>query len=177
MNKRWTKFDLGGGGLQSANLRLTALLRKRGSAYALLALFPLGIHRDYLHDPRGAWLYRGVTTLAIAAYLLGETMITAVGLAALACGAIYDMVCLEHVIARINKQLRMQVYLHQAPGAPQDFKGRFFDERQHPDLQDKGPPDDRKAPLSESGHPRMPSFAEQEQLLRELARGSPKKDN
>ena len=44
INKRWTKFDLGGGGLQSANLRLTALLRKRGSAYALLALAYWQVH-------------------------------------------------------------------------------------------------------------------------------------
>jgi len=172
MNKRWTKFDLGGGGLQSANLRLSALLRKRSSAYAMLALFPLGMHRDYLRDPRGAWLYRGVTALAIAAYLLGETMISAVGLAALACGAIYDMVHLEHMIARFNKQLRMQIYLRQAPGAPADFKGRFPDTSTDPGQQDKSQTVDRQEPR----HPRMPSFAEQEQLLRDPARGRSRED-
>ena len=171
MSKAWTEFDLGGGGLQSANLRLAALLRKRSTAYALLALFPLGLHRDYLRDPRGAWLYRGGTGLAIAAYLLGEPMISVGVLAALAGGAIYDMVRLEHVIARINKQLRMQVYLSQAPGAPPDFKGRFPDERQDPDLQ--GP---SQAPPPAPGRPRMPSFAEQEQLLRELARQRSRED-
>lgn len=122
MSKAWTKLDLGGGGLQSANLRLAVLLRKRSTAYALLALFPLGLHRDYLRDPRGAWLYRAGTGLAIAAYLLGGMMIAAAVLAALAGGAIYDMVRLEHVIARLNKQLRMQVYLRQAPGAPPENK-------------------------------------------------------
>lgn len=169
MNKRWTEFNLGGGGLQSANLQLAALLRKRSSAYALLALFPLGLHRDYLRDPRGAWLYRAGTGLAVASYLLGENMISAGVLAVLSVGAIIDMLRLEHVIVRVNKQLRMQVYLRQTPGAPSDFKGRFGDERQGDDLRDNNQADVDQA-QSESGHPRIPSFAEQEKLLREMAR-------
>jgi hypothetical protein len=167
MSKRWTESDLGGGGLQSANIRLAALLRKRSTAYALLVLFPLGIHRDYLHDTRGAWLYRGGTGLAIAAYLLGETMLSAGVLAVLAAGAIYDMVRIEHMTARVNKRLRIKVYLRQASGAPADFKGRFTEEQDH-DPQDEQQTGFRQTPPGPS-RPRVPSFAEQEQLLRELA--------
>ena len=43
-------MDLAGGGLQSANLRLARLLKRRRIAYALLILFPLGAHRLYLED-------------------------------------------------------------------------------------------------------------------------------
>lgn len=161
MNKRWKELDLGGGGLQSANLRLATLLRKRRSAWLLLLLFPLGAHRDYLGDPRGAWLYRAGTALAVAACLLGEVLIGAGLLAALIAGAIYDMSRLEWMIARINKRLRMQVYLRQAPGAPQGFSGRFPDEPQDPEPRDS--------------RTRVPSFAEQERLLRELTRTQPKK--
>ncbi len=176
MNKRWTELDLGGGGLQSANLRLAALLRKRGTAYALLALFPLGLHRNYLNDPRGAWLYRAGAGLAIAAYLLGQPLVSAGVLAMLACGALYDLVGLERLIANINKQLRIQVYLRQAPGAPPDFKGRFPDELDDPDLRHKSPANIHQPPSPEPGSPRLPSFAEQERLLRELARGRSQED-
>lgn len=127
MSKAWTELDLDGGGLQSANLRLAALLRRRGTAYALLALFPLGMHRHYLRDRRGAWLYRGGSLLAIAAYLLGQSALSAVLLAALAAWALYDLFRIDDAVARINKQLRMRVYLGQTPGAPRGFKGHYTD--------------------------------------------------
>ena len=125
MSKAWTELDLDGGGLQSANLRLAALLRRRGTAYALLALFPLGMHRHYLRDRRGAWLYRGGSLLAIAVYLLGQSALSAVLLAALAAWAIYDLFRIDDAVARVNKQLRMRVYLGQTSGAPPGFKGHY----------------------------------------------------
>jgi len=127
MGKAWTKLDLEGGGLQSANLRLAALLRKRVTAYALLALFPLGLHRDYLLDRRGAWLFRAGTLLCIAAWLLHQPAIGGVLLAAQTAGALYDLFRIEDLVARLNKQLRMQVYLGQTPGVPPGFKGRYSD--------------------------------------------------
>lgn len=127
MSKAWTKLDLKGGGLQSANLRLAALLRKRGRAYALLALFPLGMHRAYLRDRRGAWLYRVGSVLCIALYVLGQPTAGLGLLAVLAGGAVYDLFRIDSAVARINKQLRMQVYLGQTPGAPRGFKGHYTD--------------------------------------------------
>ena len=41
MSEAWKHLDLEGEGLQSANLRLVRLMKKRSRAYALLALFPL----------------------------------------------------------------------------------------------------------------------------------------
>lgn len=172
MGKSWTKLDLGGGGLQSANLRLAALLRKRAKAYALLAVFPLGLHRHYLQDPRGAWLYRGGSLLAIAAYLLGQPAISVALLAALAAGALYDLFRIDDTVARINKQLRMQVYLSQTSGAPQGFKGHYSDDTLDEYLAIKDREQAGQLPQPAPGrHPasRVPSFAEQEKLLRELA--------
>jgi len=127
MGKSWTKTDLGGGGLQSANLKLAALLKRRSTAYALLALFPLGAHRDYLRDRRGAWSYRAASLLGIAAYLLGEPVASLALFAALAMGAVYDLLHIDRWVTRTNKQLRMQVYLGQTAGAPPGFKGHHRD--------------------------------------------------
>ena len=172
MSKAWTKLDLGGGGLQSANLRLAALLRKRATAYALLALFPLGMHRHYLHDRRGAWLYRGGSLLTIAAYLLGEPAISIALLTALAACALYDLFRIDDTVARINKQLRMQVYLSQTSGAPQGFKGHYSDDTLDDYLKIKDREHAGPVPQPAPGRhqtSRVPSFAEQEKLLRELA--------
>jgi len=168
MSKAWTKLDLEGGGLQSANLRLAALLRKRGTAYALLTLFPLGLHRAYLQDRRGAWLFRAASLLCVAAYLLNRPVIGGVLLAALAAGALYDLFRMENRVARINRQLRVQVYLGQTSGAPPGFKGRFTDNALGEYPQDRDQECSDAAPTH--GRPsRLPSFAEQEKLLRELA--------
>lgn len=172
MSKAWTELNLEGGGLQSANLRLAALLRKRGTAYALLALFPLGMHRHYLRDRRGAWLYRGGSLLALAAYLLGQPAISVVPLAALAAGALYDLFRIDDAVARINKQLRMQIYLSQTSGAPQGFKGHYGDDTLDEYLKIKDREHAGQAPQPAPGRrqtSRVPSFAEQEKLLRELA--------
>lgn len=161
MSDGWKKLDLAGGGLQSANLRLAALLRRRGTAAALLCLYPLGLHRDYLHDRRGAWLYRAATLLAAAALLLGQMLPAGLLLAAQAVFAIRDLLLLEYTVSALNKKLRMQIYLGQAAGAPDGFAGRYTDET--PDTRDTP----GNAPPGTGS--RMPSFAEQEKLLRDLA--------
>ena len=172
MSKAWTQLDLEGGGLQSANLRLAALLRKRGTAYALLALFPLGLHRGYLQDRRGAWLYRAGSLLCVAAYALDRPAIAGVLLAALAAGALYDLFRIEALVARVNKQLRMQVYLGQTKGAPPGFKGHYSDDALDEYLrlkdQEHAGGEPQSAPTRHQPS-RVPSFAEQEKLLRELA--------
>lgn len=159
MSDAWKHIDLAGGGLQSANVRIAALLKRRGTAGALLCLYPLGLHRDYLGDRRGAWSYRGVTLIAAAAFLLGHTLPAGLLLAAQAAFAVRDLLRLDDTVAGLNKQLRMRVYLGQTAGAPADFAGHYTDE----------PP---AAGGAAGHHPgpgrRTPSFAEQEKLLREL---------
>jgi hypothetical protein len=161
MSSRWRQLDLSGGGLQSANLRLAALLRKRGIAYALVALFPLGLHRDYLHDRRGAWLYRAGTLAGVALLVLEQPWLATALLAVGALFAIRDLARMEDDIARVNKRLRMEVYLSQTTGVPAGFRGRYTDE----------PQTDARPPAGgESASPQeMPSFEEQERRLRESA--------
>ena len=155
MDSPWKQKDLGGGGLQSANLRLARLLKRRPIAYGLLLLCPFGAHRAYLEDRRGALLYcmgTGVTALCLFAGL--PAVGWALG-ALLIVRALFDISWIEATLVRINKRLRVEVYMSQTPGAPAGYRGRFADE----------------ATCSEESAPkaRTPSFAEQERQLREGA--------
>ena len=71
MDKAWKNLDLEGQGLQSANLRLVRLLKKRKVAYMWLLLFPTGMHRAYLADAHGAWIYRVISVLTAVSFILG----------------------------------------------------------------------------------------------------------
>jgi hypothetical protein len=62
MGKAWQNLNLEGGGLQAVNALLAARMRRRPRAYAAWALFPLGLHRFYLAEPRG-----GVAFLVLSA--------------------------------------------------------------------------------------------------------------
>ena len=95
MSEAWKALDLEGGGLQQANLRLARMLRHRGVTYALLAAFPLGLHRDYLQDRCGAWLYRLGTAAAIVVTLVGGIVPGGVIALALAIAAIFDLARVE----------------------------------------------------------------------------------
>ena len=156
MGEAWRNLDLEGGGLQAANLKLARLLKRRARAYALLAAFPLGLHRSYLDEPRGAWAFRALTLVAAAGFVAGWAWLGWGAAAALVGWTLYDLRWIDDRVAAVNKRLRMQVYLRPGGGAPAGFRGRYTDD----------------APAGEqpttSG--RAPSFAEQERLLRELAR-------
>lgn len=156
MSEAWRNFDLEGGGLQAANLELARLLKRRSRAYALLVAFPLGAHRAYLDEPRGAWAYRGLSVLAAAGFAAGWSWLGWAAAAALAGWTVHDLRWIDDRVAALNKRLRMQVYLRQGAGAPAGFRGRYTDD----------------APAGEAARSpgRAPSFAEQERLLRELAR-------
>ena len=174
MSEAWKQLDLEGEGLQSANLRLSRLLKSRKKAYALLAAFPLGLHRVYLEDRRGAWLYRAGSLLGLALAWLNPWA----GLAALVLllGLVaYDALRTEERVARLNKAARMRVYMKQGAGAPQGYRGRYRDDA--PDLEgyiaqkeaERGGHQPFKPEAAPTPRKRLPSFAEQEALLRELA--------
>ncbi|GIX26226.1 MAG: hypothetical protein KatS3mg123_0107 [Burkholderiales bacterium] len=165
MSEGWKRLDLEGGGLQAANLKLSRLLKRRQRAYALLLLAPLGLHRTYLEEPRGAWVFRGLGLAAAVGFAAGIPYFGWAALSLLAGFAAHDIVWIEGRVARLNKALRMKVYLGQTPGAPAGFRGRFPDEDAA-----GSPPGETDLPLAPDGRAR--SFAEQEALLRALARRS-----
>ncbi|MCW5606390.1 MAG: hypothetical protein KIT18_17745 [Burkholderiales bacterium] len=144
----WKTLDLKGDGLQSVNLQLAARLRKRGTAYALLALFTLGLHRDYLHDRCGAWLYRTGTLTVVVTLLTGHPVMAAGLAAVLVAAAVYDAFHVDEAVARVNRRLRVEICLGPGAGAPADFKGRHVDDSVI------------------TSH--APSFAEQEKMLRQI---------
>lgn len=159
MSEAWRNLDLEGGGLQAANLQLARLLKRRARAYALLAAFPLGLHRGYLDEPRGAWGYRALSLLAAAGFVAGWAWLGWAAAAALAGWVAFDLRWIDDRVAAVNKRLRMRVYLRQGAGPPPGFRGRYTDDAP------AGEPGGKPA-----GDGRAPSFAEQERLLRELAR-------
>ena len=126
MSDAWKKLDLGGGGLQSANLRIAARLRKRSVALTLHALFPLGVHRDYLLDRRGAWLFRAATGITLVAWYASYSGMAAIGAVVIFVMGIRDLCTFEQRYAEVNKRIRKEIFFSQTPGAPADFKGRQF---------------------------------------------------
>jgi hypothetical protein len=165
MSEGWKRLDLEGGGVQAANLKLARLLKRRRRAYALLLAAPLGLHRAYLEEPRGAWVFRGLGLAALAGFAAGIPYAGWAALSLLAGLAAHDLVWIEGRVAKLNKALRMKVYLGQTPGAPAGFRGRFAHEEVS-----GAPLGDTDLPLAPDG--RVRSFAEQEALLRALARRS-----
>lgn len=185
MSEAWKKIDLEGSGLQAANVKLAKLLKRRGTAYALLALFPLGLHRDYLRSPAGAWAYRAGLIGALLALWLGGTYV-AIGLGVLLLGfALFDIRWLDNQIAAVNKQARLHVLRTTGTPPPAGYKGRYTDEAPNgPDVsideyvkikeQERGghTPFDKAGP--EAQPKRAPSFAEQEAMLREMFKSKKK---
>ncbi|HET9112570.1 MAG TPA: hypothetical protein VFN66_01725 [Burkholderiales bacterium] len=175
MSEAWKKLDLEGEGLQSANLKLVQKLKKRKQAYVLLWAFPLGLHRDYLNNPWGAWIYRIGTVLSVTGFLSGFHIASYVLLAFMAAFALYDIRWIEDTVAAINKTLRVQAYKNKnAPAVPSNFRGRYTDESLDDYLQVKER--ERGGHVAPGTDPalnsrsRAPSFAEQEAMLKELAK-------
>jgi hypothetical protein len=146
----WQGRDLGGGGLQAANRILAQRLKRRPRAYALLLLAPTGLHRAYLDAPHGAWAWRAAT-LAVAGLWWWQPAAGWAGVAVLAAAAIADAFWIDRRVTALNKRLRREVYLGHGATPPAGFRGRD--------------------PDAAAG--RVASFAEQERLLRELAKRKP----
>ena len=155
MDPSWQEKNLGGGGLQSANIRLARLLKRRRIAYALLFLYPLGAHRFYLEDRRGALLYcLGSAAVTVSLVAGAEPLGWALG-ALLTGAALLDIAWIEKTVVRINKRLRIEVYMSHTAGAPSGYRGRFVD--------------DSTRGAEAAREERAPSFAEQERELRDSA--------
>jgi hypothetical protein len=145
LSEGWKRLDLAGAGLQRANLELAARLRRRGRAWALLAAAPLGLHRAYLDDPKGAWGWRLATALALVAASWDLRLAATIG-AGMVIALVHDAWWIDRGVTVLNKRLRREVFLAGAPPPP-GYAGR------DPDLPRRRPS----------------SFAEQERALREAA--------
>lgn len=157
MSEAWKELNLEGEGLQSANIKLARMLKKRATAYLLMgSLFPLGQHRAYLDDRVGAWGYRMASLIAIALFLFGQIWVGGIILLLIGAFVVYDIHWVDERVAALNKALRVKIYMHQGTGAPKEFKGRFTD--------------NAEPRASTKSSDRVPSFAEQEAMLREIAK-------
>jgi hypothetical protein len=181
MSKAWTKLDLEGGGLQTLNLRLVRELRKRRLAYFLWLFFPLGAHAFYLRDRPRALVYVILSVVALSAFLLGYPRLSVVALVPLVALALYDLAWIERRLVAVNKHIRMGVYLKQTTGAPPGFQGRYTDEDdmreyvKEKEQEQAGHISKRASTRPSPSNKKTASFAQQEALLRELARRSKEK--
>ena len=181
MAKAWKKWDLGGGGLQSANLALMRRRKRRVFAYLLWPLFPTGAHAWYLAAPArgGAFLASGI--VALLSFATGHALIGALVIAAAFLYAVHDLFWIDRRIIELDKLLRLAISLRPGTGAPPTFRGRYADNDLDAYLDVKaseraGHPASPTAPEPPtSGTRRPPSFAEQEAALRQHARDKIKK--
>ncbi|MHB1951382.1 MAG: TM2 domain-containing protein [Acidiferrobacteraceae bacterium] len=181
MAKAWKKWDLGGGGLQSANLALARHRKRPLIAYLLWLLFPLGGHAWYLAAPVRGAVFLGFGLLALASVIAGHAEIGLFIIAAEFLYAIRDLFWVDRRLVELDKQLRLALSLRPGSGAPPAFAGRYTDDGLDTYLAEKSSeraghlPPGAASHHSSSGNNRVPSFAEQEALLREHARGKGKK--
>ncbi len=181
-NRAWKKIDLEGAGLQTLNLYLSRRMKKRRTAYLLWLLFPLGAHRFYLEERLGATAYLGTTLLALLLWAVLDTLL-AVGPLLLAFGfALYDLIWIDRRVTAFNKRTRMELYLTTGAAPPAGYRGRYVDdgylddyirikESEKAGVQPVRPP----APVAQQNR-RVPSLAEQEAMLRELAKAKQKRN-
>ena len=173
MPDAWKHLNLQGQGLQSLNLRLIQQLRRPRRAYALMLPFPLGLHRAYLGDTRGAWAWR-LGCLAAAALLLWTRPWGLLVLPLLVIALLADALRIERRCAAYNRALRRRMYFSPQTEPPKGFRGRFgddaTDELQNYLTQKGGESAVPHVPVTRATGSRAPSFNEQEALLKELAR-------
>lgn len=187
MGKAWQKLNLEGGGLQAVNALLAQKMRSRPRAYIAWILFPLGLHRFYLLEPRGGAAFP-ILSLAVAVTAwLAPAWWWLLPLAALLGLAIHDLFWIEGRVVRLNKELRMQLFLRKGKASrpPRDYRGRYIEEsdaeavkrdldayRATKERERAGHPPENAATKNpdDPARSRQPSFNEQEAMLRQLAR-------
>jgi len=179
MSKAWKKLDLGGEGLQTANLRYNQAMRRPIRAYSLMVAFPLGLHRWYLHEPVGAIVYPLLSALTIGLGLSYSTLVIAGPLIPLAGLLVFDLFWVDRRCIKLNKTLRMQQFMRPGKTPPPGYRGRYPEDdslEAYVRIKDQEraghqPVDPDKAARNESDTKSSPpSFNEQEAMLRELAR-------
>lgn len=144
LKKSWKQMDLRGAGLQAVNASLTRQMRHRRTAYLLLLLAPLGLHRFYLKELWGGAAYLLLAALFILGLITGHILFALLAGVAIVLFVVFDAFWIDRRVTDYNKRLRMRVFLQ--PG------------------RDSG--EDKPVEMKK----RMPSFADQEAMLREMTR-------
>ncbi len=174
MKDRWKQLDLQGGGLQSVNQAFVAGRRRRGVAYLLWLAFPLGAHRTYLGSRRGAWAFSAATAIAVSAWLSNLSWLAWAVAALESAAALFDLVWIDRRITELDKELKMQAWLGAGAAPPAGYQGREIPEdylEQYQRTKESERPAERKIGRdAQLGGQHVPSFREQERMLRELAR-------
>ena len=179
MSKAWKELDLEGGGLQSVNAKLAREMRTRPAAYAAWVLFPLGLHRFYLREPLGGsgFLALTIATLGLAFFAPALWWLMPLGIGVL--WALVDLWWIDRRVTDYNKELRKQVFLRKGQKPPQDYRGRYTsDEDARRELEEYQQVKEAEKPgqsglagsndRDAGGKRRMPSFNEQEAMLRQM---------
>jgi TM2 domain-containing membrane protein YozV len=182
MGKAWQKLDLEGGGLQAVNALLARQMRSRPHAYLAWILFPLGLHRFYLAEPRGGWAFVALSLAVAVTAWLAPAWWWLAPLAVLLGLAIHDLFWIDRRVVSVNKELRMQLFLRKGKTPPRGYQGRYSDASDTgtvtSDLeayqalkeQERAGHTPGEAGREVPARKRMPSFNEQEAMLRELAK-------
>ena len=179
MSQSWKKLDLEGAGLQHVNIVLARRLKKRPAAYGLWLLFPLGAHRFYLEERIGASVYGALSALALILWLTLHTRYALAPLLAALAFAVYDLLWIDRRLVALNKKIRMNLYLRAGAAPPPGYRGRYTDDQAQDLIDDyivvkeserPGVQPVRPDTPDHGGKKRAPSFAEQEAMLRELAK-------
>jgi TM2 domain-containing membrane protein YozV len=183
MGKAWRQLDLEGGGLQAVNAVLAAGMRTRPRAYAAWLLFPLGLHRFYLEDRRGGAAFLLLSAATLLAVLLAPGHWWLLPLLPLLALAAYDLFRIEDRVVAFNKELRMRLFLRKGYRPPREYRGRYPEEdaeaRASEDLAaytaikereraGHAPAEPDRLARQPDANRRVPSFSEQEALLRQL---------
>jgi TM2 domain-containing membrane protein YozV len=185
MGKAWRNLNLDGGGLQAVNALLAARMRRRPQAYAAWILFPLGLHRFYLGEPRGGLAFLVLTATAALTGWFAPAWWWLLPTVAVAGLAVHDLFWIDRRVVACNKELRMQLFLRSGRNPPAGYRGRYASEADTEAVRrDLGaytalkeaeraghvaPARDEPEGRSQAQGNRVPSFNEQEALLRELA--------
>lgn len=179
MSDAWKKLNLEAAGLQALNLQLAQTLRKRRTAYLLWLLFPLGAHRTYLSERWGSLAYVALTALAlIMGIALGPGYALAPATAEILL-ALSDLVWIDRRVNRVNKELRMRLYLGAKADPPPGYRGRYSAAESQSTIAEYVRIKEREkgghaagdaTPPTDGASNRIPSFHEQERMLRELAK-------
>lgn len=189
MSKAWKELDLEGGGLQAVNARLAREMRTRPAAYAAWILFPLGLHRFYLREPLGGagFLALSAATLALAGF--GPAAWWLLPLIIGVSWALVDLWWIDRRVTDYNKELRKQLFLRKGHKPPQDYRGRYTSDEdarreldEYQQIKEAEKPGQsglagRNDPARDvGGKRRMPSFNEQEAMLRQMRKDKNKGD-
>ncbi|EHQ51049.1 hypothetical protein ECTPHS_00070 [Ectothiorhodospira sp. PHS-1] len=157
MSKAWRQLDLKGAGLQQMNAEYIRDMRRPVVAYALMAAFPLGLHRFYLKEPLGGIAYLILSLSLLLGVPIGAGIWLLLPALGLLGGAIFDLFWIDRRVTHLNKTLRMRHFLRPDHRPPPGYQGRG---------EEPGPREARSTGAQPA------SFNQQEAMLRALMKAN-----